>query len=133
MQKGLPIAVLLACLNGLWTSTSWGQESRMIELSAPRPPTPSESVEIQITTGPLPRGARLVVMSEQGDVLGAVTPFGVPGTARGSTATIPVPRTGLVDGRLRLQLQIVETGAAPRSPQTNEIQRVDIVLVPRSE
>jgi hypothetical protein len=36
-------------------------------------------------------------------------------------------------GRLRLQLQIVETGAAPRSPQTNEIQRVDIVLVPRSE
>jgi hypothetical protein len=44
-----------------------------------------------------------------------------------------VPATALVDGRLRLQLQIVETGAAPCPPQTNEIQRVNIVLVPRSE
>lgn len=103
----------------------------MIEFSA-RPPASGESLEIQIATGPLPRGARLLVMTEQGETLGAVTPFGVPGTS-GSTATIPVPPGALVGGRLRLQLQVVEAGAAPRSPHTNEVQRVDLVRVPRNE
>lgn len=131
MRKGLSIAVLAAGLIGLWTSTVAAQESRMIELSAPRSPGRGESVEIQITTGPLPRGARLILMTEQGEVLGAVTPLGLPGS--GSTATVPVPRAAIVDGRLRIRLQVIEPGASPRAPRAEEVQGVDLVLVPRSE
>jgi hypothetical protein len=130
MRKGLSIAVLAAGLISLWTSTVAAQESRMIELSAPRSPGRDESVEIQVTTGPLPRGARLILMTEQGEVLGAVTPFGLPGSG---SSTVPVPRTAMVDGRLRLRLQVIEPGASPRAPRAEEVQGVDLVLVPRSE
>jgi len=104
----------------------------MIELSAPRSPDRGESVEIQVTTGPLPQGTRIILMTEQGEVLGAVTPFGLPGTGSGDTATVPVPRTAVVNGRLRLRLQVVEPGAAPRPPRAHEVQRLDLVFVAKS-
>ncbi len=105
----------------------------MIELTLPRSLGRGEAVEIQIATGPLPRGSRLVVMNEQGEILGAVYPFGVPGAGTGNTATVPVPRAALVDGHLRLRLQVIEPTRSPRAPRAEEVQRLDLVLVPRSE
>jgi hypothetical protein len=122
MRKGLSIVVLMTGLTGLLMGTLAAQDSRMIELSAPRALRSGESVEIEVTTAPLPRGARLVVMTEQGEVLGVVTPFNVPGTGTGSTATVPVPRTAMTDGRLRLRLQLIEQGAAPRAPRADEVE-----------
>jgi hypothetical protein len=58
-----------------------------------------DSVELHITTGPLPRGARLTLSTEGGESLGAVTPY--PPGRRSNTATVPVPRSAIVDGRLR--------------------------------
>ena len=120
MRKGLSIPVLMTGLTGLLMSTLAAQESRMIELSAPSALRSDESVELQITTGPLARGARLVVMTEQGEILGVLTPFNVPGTGTSNTATVPVPRTAMADGRLRLRLQLIELGAAPRAPRDDE-------------
>jgi hypothetical protein len=120
MRKGLSIPVLMTGLTGLLMSTLAAQESRMIELSAPSALRSDESVELQITTGPLARGARLVVMTEQGEILGVVTPFNVPGTGTSNTATVPVPRTAMAGGRLRLRLQLIEQGGAPRAPRDDE-------------
>ena len=122
MLKGLSIFALIMSLAGLLMGVLAAQESRMIELSAPRAPRDGESVEIQMTTGPLPRGARIVVMTEHGETLGVVTPFNVPGTASGTTATVPVPRTAMADGRLRLRLQLIGQGIAPRAPRPDEVQ-----------
>jgi hypothetical protein len=122
MRKGLSITMLMTGLTGLLMSTLAAEESRMIELSAPSAFRSGESVELQITTGPLARGARLVVMTEQGKVLGVVTPFNVPGTGTGNTATVPVPPTAMADGRLRLRLQLIEQGAAPRAPRADEVK-----------
>ena len=102
------------------------QDSLLIELSLPRTLRCDESIEIQITTEPLPQGARLLAKTEQGEILGAVTPFGFPGS--GSTATIPVPKTALVDGRLRLHLQIVEPDVPPRPPPADSV-KVELVIV----
>jgi hypothetical protein len=127
------IALLLAVLSGLWTGSLAAQEKSVIELSAPRALTSNDAVEIQIATGPLPAGARLVVMTEQGEVIGAITPYGIPGTPSGSTATIPVPPTALVDRRLRLQLQVIQPGTPPRAPRTDEVRRIDLIVAPRKE
>ena len=127
------IALLLAVLNGLWTGPLAAQEKSVIELSAPRALAHNDAVEIQIATGPLPAGARLVVMTEQGEVIGAITPYGIPGTPGTSTATIPVPPTALVDRRLRLQLQVIQPGTAPRAPRTDEVRRIDLIVAPRKE
>ncbi|MBR0924428.1 hypothetical protein [Bradyrhizobium diazoefficiens] len=104
----------------------------MIELQALHPLAADEAVEIQLVTGPLPRGARLEVMTEQGELLGTVRSLGIPNAPRGETATIPVPRAALVEGRLRLRMQIVQSGAAARPPQPSEIRQVNLVTVPAS-
>ena len=130
MRKALSIAVFVAGLIGTWTSTLAQSESRIIELTAPRSPGHGEAVEVQITTGPLPRGSRLTLMTEQGEILGAVYPFGEPGSA--NTATISIPPSAMIGRHLRLQLQVAEPGRTPRAPLANEVQRVELVLIPRN-
>jgi hypothetical protein len=105
----------------------------MIELVLPRPPGRDEAVQVQIAAGPLPPAARLILLTEQGEILGALAPFGPTDRGRGSTVTVPVPLSALVDGRLRLLLQVEQPNAPPRSPRPDEVQRLNLILVPRSE
>ena len=83
----------------------------MIELAARRQAGSGDSVELRITTGPLPRGARLTLSSEDGASLGAVTPHPLRRTS--NTAAVPVLRSAIVDGRL--PLQVLEPGALARA------------------
>jgi hypothetical protein len=129
MRRSLSIAALVAGLFALETSTLVAEESPVIELAAPRAAAGSQSVALAVTTGALPRGARLALSTEHGDILGAVAPY-APGV-RSTAATVPVPRSAIVDGRLRLRVEVLEPGAPPRPPRPGEVQRLE--LVPRSE
>jgi hypothetical protein len=129
MRRHLAIAALAAGLLAFATSACVAEEAPVIELAAPRAAAGSESVELAVTTGALPRGARLALSTENGEILGAVAPY-APGS-RSTTATVPVPRSAIVDGRLRLRLQVLEPGAPPRAPRPGEVQRLE--LVPHSE
>jgi hypothetical protein len=133
MREYLCIAVLVVGLAGLGTSTLLAEESAMIELAAPRQAGRGEAVQVQIAIGTLPRGARLVLSTENGEILGAVAPFGPPGGRASTVATVPIPRSAMVNGRLRLRLQVVEPGAPPRAPRRSEVERLDLVVVPQSE
>jgi hypothetical protein len=129
MRQYLTIAALAVGILGPWTITLVAEESPIIELAAPRPAGPGESVQIQITTGPLPRGARLALLTENGEILGAMAPY--PPGRLSNMATVPVPQSAIVDGHLRLRLQVLEPDAPPRPPRPGEIQRLDLVVVPR--
>ena len=129
MRRSLSIAALVAGLFALATSALVAEESPVIELAAPPAAASSQSLELVVATGALPRGARLALSTESGEILGAVAPY-APGS-RSTTATVPVPRSANVDGRLRLRVEVLEPGAAPRPPRPGEVQRLE--LVPRSE
>ena len=129
MRRSLSIAALVAGLFALATSALVAEESPVIELAAPPAAAGSQSVELAVTTGALPRGARLALSTESGEILGAVAPY-APG-ARSTTATVPVPRSAIVDGRLRLRVEVLEPGAPPRPPRPGEVQRLELVV--RSE
>jgi hypothetical protein len=131
MRQYLSIVALAVGLLGPSTSTLIAEESPVIELVAPRLAGRGESVDLQITTGPLPRGARLALLAENGEVFGAVTPY--PSGGPSNTATVPVPRSAMVGRSLRLRVQLIEPGAPPRPPRPGEVQRLDLVVVPRSE
>jgi hypothetical protein len=131
MRQYLTIAALAVGILGPWTITLVAEESPIIELAAPRPAGPGESVQIQITTGRLPRGARLALLTENGEILGAMAPY--PPGRLSNMATVPVPRSAIVDGHLRLRLQVLEPDAPPRPPRPGEVQRLDLVVVPRNE
>jgi hypothetical protein len=129
MRRYLAIAALVASLLASTTSARVAEEAAVIELAAPRAAAGSESVELAVTTGALPPGARLALSTENGEILGAVAPY-APGS-RSTTATVPVPRSAIVDGRLRLRVEVLEAGAPPRPPRPGEVQR--LALMPRSE
>src|SRR5215475_16080320 len=131
MRQSLLIAMLVVGVLGSWMGMLVAEEAAMIELAAPRPAGRGESVELQITTGPLARGARLTLSTQDGQSLGAVTPY--PPGRQSNTATVPVPQSAIVDGRLRLRLQVLEPGAPARAPRPSEVQRVELVAAPRSE
>jgi hypothetical protein len=131
MRRSLSIAALAVGLLGLATSTLAAEEFSIIELAAPRAAARGESLELQVTTGPLPPGARLALSTDDGETLGAVAPYSPD--PRSTTATVPVPRPAIVDGRLRLRLQVLEPRAPPRAPKPGEVQRLDLVVAPRSE
>jgi hypothetical protein len=129
MRRSLSIAALVAGLFVLATSALVAEESPVIELAAPPAAAGSQSVELAVTTGALPRGARLALSTESGEILGAVAPY-APGS-RSTTATVPVPRSAIVDDRLRLRVEVLEPGAPPRPPRPGEVQRLELVV--RSE
>jgi outer membrane biosynthesis protein TonB len=129
MRRSLSIAALVAGLFALATSALVAEESPVIELAAPPAAAGSQSVELAVTTGALPRGARLALSTESGEILGAVAPY-APGS-RSTTATVPVPRSAIVDDRLRLRVEVLEPGAPPRPPRPGEVQRLELVV--RSE
>jgi hypothetical protein len=129
MRRYLAIAALAAGLLELATGALVAEEFSMFELAAPPAAARGQSVELAVTTGSLPPGARLALSTESGDILGAVAPY-APG-ARSTTATVPVPRSAIVDGRLRLRVEVLEPGAPPRPPRPGEVQRLE--LVPRNE
>ena len=131
MKRILSIAALLAGLNGGWTNMALAQQAKSFELTASRQPAGGETIELQIATGPLPRGAKIVAMTGQGEVLGAIVPYALPGRDKGSTATIAVPPRALVDRHLHLQLQLVEPGKPPRAPSADEVRGVNLVLSPK--
>jgi hypothetical protein len=118
MRKGLSAAVLVLAL-GLGTSTLAAQESRMIELSVPGSSSRGESVEMRVKTGSLPPGARVILMNEQGDILGGITQFGPSGERN---SPVLLPRTAVIDGRVRLRVQVIEPGSPPRSPRPGEVE-----------
>jgi hypothetical protein len=129
MRRRLSAAVLVGLLVPL-ACTPAAEEATMIELAAPRAVASDEAVQIEVTAGPLPRGARLALTTEKGDMIGAVTPFAPPGARAATTATVPVPPSALVDGKLRLRLQVLEPGARPRPPRAGEVSRIELAIVP---
>jgi|GEM_PF-5476529 len=135
-MKRIPsIVALLAGLNGGWTNMALAQQAKSFDLTASRQPAGGETIELQIATGPLPPGAKVVAMTAEGEVLGAIVPYALPGKEKakdkGSTATIAVPRRALVEQHLHLQLQLVERGKPPRAPDQDEVRGVHLVLPPK--
>jgi hypothetical protein len=131
MRQYVLIAALVVGVLPFWMGPLVAADSTMVELAAPPQAERGDSVELQVKTGPLPRGARLTLSTENGASLGAVTPY--PQGRQSNTATVPVPRSAIVDGRLRLRLQVLEPGAPARAPRPSEVQRLDLVVAPRGE
>ena len=78
MRPHLAITALAASLLA-FASVRAADEAPVIELAAPRAAAGGESVELAVTTGALPQGARLALSTENGEILGAVTPY-APGS-----------------------------------------------------
>src|SRR5262245_43845938 len=80
-------------------------DQKTIELVLPRQPNLREAVWLEISIGNL-RSGSIRVLTSNGKLIGAVSPFGRARSQAGLTYKLPLPRTAIVDGRVRLRLEV---------------------------
>jgi hypothetical protein len=99
-------------------------------LTLPRPPAAQEAVWLSVRVGVLQRGARVLVLSDEGTLLGAISPFAIAPGKEAGTYTIPLPENSVRDGRVVVRLVVEDNQHAPRPPAGGEVEDVGLVYVP---
>lgn len=103
-------------------------------LALPRTRAADEQVAVRITVGELAKGARIVVKTGDGEVVGAVAPFGVLPGRKAGTFLVPVPLAAVKDDKVILHLEVEESPQAgkKRAPTSTEVEAANLELMPVS-
>ena len=123
-------AYVLTTLLMQGSGTATPPAAQRIVLDLPRAPVAEEAVWLNVRVGALARGARILVLSDDGTLLGAISPFAVvPGQEAGSY-TIPLPESAVREGRVTVRLVVEGPRKATRPPMEGEVENVGLVYVP---
>ena len=102
-----------------------------VRLELPRSPDEGELVWLRITAGPLPPGARILVRTHDGEIAGAVAPYGATASEATAAYTVALPEGALSEGGAEFFLELEEPGSADaRAPNPEEVVAMELVLVP---
>jgi hypothetical protein len=71
---------------------------------------------------------QIQIMTQAGQSLGTISPFGIRSGKPDGTYTVPVPTEALSDGRLALRLSVMQSGRAPRAPTTKEVKSLRLLI-----
>lgn len=117
-----------------WTHAEAGapQARKTVTLTLPRAAASNEAVAVRIAAGVLPRGARIIVRLQSGEIAGSVTPYGVRTGQKAGLYTIPLPQHAIANGTVTLHLELSEKRGGPRAPTEQEVEKVEVVYVPVS-
>jgi hypothetical protein len=125
---------IIACLCAILFATNLnaGDEPRQgsVELTLPHGIAADEVVGLKVSVGPLPPGARVRISTDKGAQVGVVSPPGARQAQQPATYTLLLPKGAVVDGRVRLRLEISEQGAPPRAPRPGEVEDVKLIHEP---
>ena len=128
-RAGIVVACALVAALAAPTRPALATPPGTVELTLPRPAAHDEAVWIQVRAGALEPGTEIQVRTADGVPVGSVSPFGGPRN-QGATYTIPLPRTAIRDGRVRLRLDVHATGTPARPPRRGEVEDVTLIYVP---
>jgi hypothetical protein len=101
-----------------------------VELALPRDAAAGEAVWLQVHAGVLPRGAEILISTDDGTLVGTVSPLIIPYGEDAGTYTVPLPDTAITNGRVQLRLVVEVPGAPARAPKSGEVQSVGLMYVP---
>ncbi|MGI8515243.1 MAG: hypothetical protein ACR2NT_08870 [Acidimicrobiia bacterium] len=124
----LGIGLLVSPISALTVGTDG-----MLTLALPRQPAADEAVVLRLSVGVLPRQARVVVRTIDGEIAGTIAPFGVRPGREAGVHTIPIPAKAVVGDKVTLRFEILERDAqAGRFPTCAEIKEAKLVFMPVS-
>jgi hypothetical protein len=124
------IAALLAAMSVVFAPAADASQQNLLELTLPREPTHDEVVWLEIQAGVLAPGTVIRVSSSDGKLFGSVSPYGSARNARSVTYLVPLPKTAVVDGRIRVRLTVEQPGKLGRAPRADEVENVVPVYMP---
>ncbi len=103
--------------------------ARMLTLDLPHSPSANEAIRAVVTVGVLPRDARIVVRTADGEIAGTISPFGIRPGRKAGVYMIPIPNGAVVDGKVSLRLEVVQKDAETRAPTKVEVEDVKLTLI----
>lgn len=103
---------------------------RQFTLTLPREPEVGEDLTASVFIGTLPKEAEVILRTDDGEIAGAIAPFGtIPGRKAGQQA-VPIPRSAVKDGKVVLRMEVHEPGKEVRPPTASEVEGAELLLVP---
>jgi len=106
------------------------EPSKLLVLTPSRAADPHEAIWLKVTVGPLPRGSRLSVTDEDGELVGTISPFGAAVGQTSVDYTLPLPKSASSGGPVRLRMEMLKPGDAARPPTPSELLGVQLVYIP---
>lgn len=101
---------------------------RVVVLSASRVRLPGESASVRLSAGVLPHGSRLIVRLANGELVGAISPFGVSPGERAGSYMIPLPEDAVRGGTVTLHLELELPDHTLRTPTEKEIEGGELLF-----
>jgi hypothetical protein len=126
----LMTAALLVAGGSFAAPAAGAEQQNLIELALPRAPADDEAVWLQIQAGVLAPGSVIRVSGSDGELLGSVAPYGSARGAPSATYLVPLPKSAIVDGRIKVRLTVEQPGKPSRAPGADEVESVVPVYVP---
>jgi hypothetical protein len=126
---------LLICLVGLRLLVGAAgamESSGVIELTPPRTVIAREAVWLKVTVGRFPRGALLRVTTEDGRLVGTISPFGATLGQTSQEYTLALPKEVTEGEVVRLRMEMEEPSGTSRQPRPGEVLGVALAYVPVS-
>lgn len=124
------MAALFAAIYGISMPALAAEQQNLVELTLPRAAADDEAVWLQIQVGALAPGAVVRLSSSEGQLFGSVAPYGPARAAQSPSYLVPLPKTAVVNGRIRVRLTVEEPGKPSREPRADEIESVVPIYVP---
>lgn len=100
-----------------------------VVLTLPRAPATDEALWLGVRVGVLKRGARVLVLSDDGTLLGAISPFAIAPGQKAGTYTIPLPDKSVREGRVAVRVVVEEAEHVTRPPAPGEVEDIGLEYV----
>lgn len=95
-----------------------------------RDPGPGEAMRLRVVVGSLPKGAELVVLSKDGEIVGTITEYGRRGREKRATHTLPLPARLVKDRTMALRFEIHDSEkSSTRAVSDEELLEVEAVII----
>lgn len=86
---------------------------------------------LRVQLGDLKEGARILVHSSSGDLVGSIFPFGPSKQGGGVFYTLSLPKTLAINHRIKIRLTVLDDEhAKPRAPTKTEVLKIDTFVAP---
>jgi len=121
----LVLALALLCTQG----GCWAARDAIV-LKLPPAHAQGDTLYLEIELGVVGAGQEIEMTTEDGRLLGVVSPHAIrPGRAAG-TYTLPLPAEAIDRGRLRVRVNVTRSDAPVRPASEQEVRSLRIVAMP---